>query len=151
MSNKKDITTNSAQIIFFRFKRLFDGQNYLTVSPSWLQNIAFFCLCVYVYAWYLFNDFSGIFNSLLILIGIYLYCKKSHASPTWKDPMVLFFSGAILTQLTSWYLASQSHPDLASSSPKLHQMGVWFKMIPIAIILGGRTDRVLLCWFLALA
>jgi len=40
---------------------------------------------------------------------------------------------------------------MADSSPKVHRMGIWFKMIPIAIILGGRTDRILLCGLLAIA
>jgi len=151
MKNKKDIATENNRTIFFKPQKLFDGQNHLITSPIWLQNTALACLCVYVYAWYLFNDFSGIFNNLLVLIGIYLYCRKNHTISILRDPVILLFAGVILTQLISWYLATQSHPDLASSSPKVHQMGVWFKMIPIAIILGGRTDRVLLCWFLALA
>ncbi len=129
----------------------FDGQNYLAASPKWLQNLAFFCLCVYAYSWYLFNDFADIFSILLVLIGTYLYWKKRHPAPVWKDPIIQVLIAAIFVQLLSWYIASQSHPNLSDSSPKVHRMGIWFKMIPIAIIVAARTDRVILCWLLALA
>lgn len=131
--------------------KLFDGQNSLVVVPRWLQIVAFICLCVYVYTWYLFNDFAGPFSAILVLSGTYLFWKKNHNTAIWKDPIILLLLAAITVQVASWLLTSVSHPDLVDSGPKIHRMGIWFKMIPIAIILGGRTDRVLVCWLLAVA
>lgn len=151
MSTNNTNTTNFIPMTYNALRRTFDGHNSFVNCYAWPQNIAFFCLCVYVYAWYLFNDFAGSFSIILILIGIYWYWKRDYDAFSLRNPIILLFLAAVIVQLVSWYLATQSHPHMADSSPKVHRMGIWFKMIPIAIILGGRTDRVLLCGLLAIA
>jgi len=96
----------------------------------------------------MFSDFASPFSIILVLLGSFLFLK--YGKSLRNDFIVKLFVAAIVIQVISWYLNSIENPQWTDNSPKPHRMGVWFKMIPIAFILGANNRTIYACWLIAI-
>lgn len=123
-------------------------ENHLVPSHHWAGIFSILCLYTYCFSWYTIDTIDGIASYLVVIFGTYYFLR--HGGPIRYNAVALLFIAALIGQLISWSLAINNHPEWADSNPKLNRMGVWFKMIPIAIIMGANTRNILVCWLIAL-
>ncbi len=87
---------------------------------------------------------AGDIAIVLGTLGLLIYNRRL------LNSTVFYLLGAALAaQTITWALSQSLLPEMVEKSAKLHRMGAWFTMIPLAYILGGRLRNVLVLWGVA--
>lgn len=127
--------------------------NALIRPRPWLQLCAAAALLVYA----LFGisletvpEKAAMLANLLGLVMLAVYGGPVNGFSLRRSAIVWLAVAAIIMALISWSASWLMIPEWAESSFKVHRVTIWFAMIPVAVILGGRQRNVYLLWGCAL-
>ncbi|WP_288131474.1 O-antigen ligase family protein [Microbulbifer sp.] len=127
--------------------------NVLMQPKVWLQLTAVIALLVYSFFGIGIED-ADKFAQLAYLLGLVMlgiYGGPVQGVSLRHSTIVWLAVAAIGVALVSWIGSWLLHPDWAESSFKVHRLTAWFAMIPVAVILGGRSRNAHALWGVALA
>lgn len=127
--------------------------NALMPPKPWLQIAGALSLVVYAFFgisldW--LSEKAALLANLCGLAMLAFYGGPVRGYSLRKSTIVWLALAAIAVAFVSWCASWLYHPEWAESSFKVHRISVWFAMIPVAAILGGRLRNVYLLWGMAL-
>ncbi len=119
--------------------------SYLPHKSNLLYGLAVVSLLAYAALGLSHHRGGSLSQSVMCVLGVTVFLLQG--KPLVSSFVVKLFACAVLIQLASWGLSLQAHPQWAESSPKVHRLGVWFLIIPVAYLFGGQTRNIFLVWF----
>ncbi|MCW8126799.1 O-antigen ligase family protein [Microbulbifer halophilus] len=127
--------------------------NALVQSRSWLQLCAAVALLIYAFFGISLEtvpEKAAMLANLLGLVMLAVYGGPVNGFSLRRSAIVWLAVAAIVMALISWSASWLMIPEWAEPSFKVHRVTIWFAMIPVAVILGGRQRNVYLFWGCAL-